>query len=183
MTKAWMMCLVWLLLPMLVSMKALAEPWVLVDTKSMTLKVMEGDKLLDTFEDIAIGRNGAGIKLERGDNTTPLGVFRVGWISEKSRFGIFIGLDYPNRDYAELAYREKRIDIIDYYFIRRALEKGYTPPQDTPLGGFIGIHGIGEGDSQVHANFNWTNGCVAVDNQQIHRLAQWVQLGTRVEIR
>jgi L,D-peptidoglycan transpeptidase YkuD (ErfK/YbiS/YcfS/YnhG family) len=57
------------------------------------------------------------------------------------------------------------------------------PPQNTILGGAIGIHGIGNGDPEIHKRFHWTEGCVAVTNEQIERLAELVDIGTRVVIR
>lgn len=163
--------------------QAAAELWVLVDTAAETLTVMDGERPLEVFRDIALGRKGAGRKRWRGDDTTPLGVFRVGWMNPHSRFSLFIGLDYPNLEYAEQAYRENRIDVRTYYAIRHAILEGRTPPQDTLLGGSIGIHGLGGADPWFHASFNWTQGCIALTNGQIWRLAQWVQQGTRVEIR
>lgn len=160
-----------------------AEPWLLVDTQAETLSVMRGDETVERFDNIAFGSSGAGIKERRGDGVTPLGVFRVGWINPKSRFNFFIGLDYPNLAYAEQALREKRIEKITYERIRQALLAGHSPPQDTVLGGQIGIHGIGAGSLAIHHNFNWTMGCIALDNQQIERLAPWIQKGIRVEIR
>lgn len=160
-----------------------AEPWLLVDTQAETLSVLRGDDLVAQFDNIAFGSSGAGLKHRRGDRVTPVGVFRVGWVNPNSRFTFFVGLDYPNLAYAEQALRENRIDKTTYERIRGALLTGRSPPQDTVLGGDIGIHGIGAGDPFIHDNFNWTNGCIALDNQQIQRLAPWVQKGTRVEIR
>lgn len=159
------------------------QPWVLVDTKAKILKVMIGNATLDTFTNVAFGSSGVGIKRYRGDHKTPLGVFRIGWMNERSRFNLFFGLDYPNLDYAERAYRDKLIDASTYYVIRRAVEEGRTPPQNTSLGGSIGIHGLGAGSLQIHSNFDWTDGCIALDNRQILRLAYWVRVGTQVEIR
>ncbi len=158
--------------------------WLLVDTKADALIVMNGDRPVESFRQIALGSSGAGIKFKRGDNKTPLGVFRVGWINDHSRFKTFIGLDYPNPDYAERALRERRIDALTYERIRAAWSKGRTPPQDTPLGGQIGIHGVGAGNPGVHsAGINWTSGCIALDNRQIDALRPWVKVGMRVEIR
>lgn len=160
-----------------------SNPWVLVDTRRDTLSVMSGNRPIEVFYHIAIGSGGAGQKRWRGDEVTPLGVFRIGWINWHSRFKMFFGLDYPNREYADQAYREGRISDWDYSSIRYAIEAGTTPPQDTALGGSIGIHGIGAGDPLIHASYNWTSGCIALDNDQIDRLAQWVDVGTTVEIR
>ena len=161
-----------------------SEPWLLVDTKADNLVIMRGQQPVRVFHQVALGSSGAGLKFRRGDNKTPLGVFRVGWINDHSRFKKFIGLDYPNLDYAEQALREHRIDRLTYERIRAAWISGRTPPQDAPLGGQIGIHGIGFGDPSVHsAGINWTSGCVALDNRQIDALRPWVRVGMRVEIR
>lgn len=159
------------------------ERWVLIDTRSKTLVVMEGNRPIEIFPKIALGTSGAGVKFVRGDNKTPVGTFRVGWINDNSRFNRFFGLTYPNLDYAERGYRTGLIDAPTYWAIRAALAAGQTPPQNTPLGGAIGIHGVGRGDPVIHANFNWTSGCVALNNYQIERLARWVNVGTRVVIR
>jgi murein L,D-transpeptidase YafK len=163
---------------------ALREPWLLIDTKADKLMVMRDTQPIEVFHQIAVGSSGAGFKYRRGDNKTPLGVFRVGWINDHSRFKKFIGLDYPNPDYAERALRERRIDHWTYERIRSAWIGGLTPPQDTPLGGQIGIHGVGAGNPRVHeAGIDWTSGCVALDNWQIDALRPWVKVGMRVEIR
>ncbi|MFC6670290.1 L,D-transpeptidase family protein [Marinobacterium aestuariivivens] len=78
--------------------------------------------------------------------------------------------------------RDGRIDRGTYLRIVSALDLGLVPPQDTPLGGQIGIHGLGGGDPDVHELFNWTNGCVALTDAEVKRLARWVNRGTRVEI-
>lgn len=160
-----------------------AAPWLLIDTGKEALIVMGQTGPLETYDNIALGVRGAGVKRRRGDEITPLGSFKVGWISAESRFHRFIGLNYPNLEYASLAYADGRIDKTTYQTIRRALQQGRRPPQQTALGGYIGIHGIGAGDPYVHENINWTNGCVALTNQQIKSLLDWVKVGMRVEIR
>jgi murein L,D-transpeptidase YafK len=158
--------------------------WLLVDTRSDRLTVMGVQGPLEVFEPIALGARGAGLKQRRGDDVTPLGSFRVAWVNPDSRFSLFIGLDYPNLEYAHIALRQGRIDQPTFERIRGALAAGRTPPQDTPLGGQIGIHGIGGGDPLIHrAGFDWTKGCIAVNDVQIHRLASWIGPGTRVEVR
>jgi murein L,D-transpeptidase YafK len=160
-----------------------SDPWLLIDTRKESLVVMGQNGPLEKFENIALGVRGAGIKHRRGDEITPLGSFKVGWISQESRFHRFIGLNYPNLEYASLAYYDGRIDKATYQAIGNALREGKRPPQQTALGGYLGIHGIGAGDPYIHENINWTNGCVALTNQQIKRLLAWVKVGMRVEIR
>lgn len=157
--------------------------WLLIDTRAEKLTVMGTKGPLEVFENIAMGVRGAGIKQRRGDEITPLGSFVIGWISQQSRFHRFIGLNYPNFEHTSLAYHEGRIKQATYQRIVRALQQNKKPPQNTILGGYIGIHGIGAGDPYIHENINWTNGCVALTNQQIMRLLRWAKVGMRVEIR
>ncbi|HSJ49561.1 MAG TPA: L,D-transpeptidase, partial [Gammaproteobacteria bacterium] len=95
----------------------------------------------------------------------------------------FFGLDYPNLTHARAGLETGRISRAEFAAIRAALKQGVTPPQQTALGGLIGIHGLGDGDPVVHEDFNWTNGCVALTNEQMDDLAQWVYEGMRVIIR
>jgi murein L,D-transpeptidase YafK len=159
------------------------DVWVLVDTRAATLTVMERDREKLIFEDIAIGRYGKTYYKMQGDNKTPLGHFTITWMKPNTRYHRFLGLNYPDLDAASRALQEGRIEEEQWQAIRRAAAAGKTPPQDTPLGGYLGIHGLGAGDLEVHRQYNWTNGCIALTNEQIDRLAEWVKIGTPVEIR
>jgi hypothetical protein len=81
------------------------------------------------------------------------------------------------------ALQAHRISSDDWRAINLAHQQGREPPSNTGLGGNIGIHGIGAGDPQVHEDFNWTEGCIALTNEQIEELARWIHLGTRVVVR
>jgi murein L,D-transpeptidase YafK len=174
------------LLSCLSAVSALAgdrDVWLLVDTEHRVLKVMEGDQPQEVFTQIAIGRNGADFEKARGDDKTPLGEYRIGWINENSKFHRFFGFTYPNLDNAKRAYKEGLIGEHTFRSILRASLEEEVPPQDTPLGGQIGIHGLGRADPLIHEQFDWTHGCIAMTNQQIDRLTQWVKKGTLVVIR
>jgi murein L,D-transpeptidase YafK len=160
-----------------------ADVHVRVDTTAGTLAVMRGDEVVRMFDDIAIGRYGATDAKQRGDNRTPLGYFTIGWISAQSRYHRFLGLNYPDLETASRAFFKGLISKEEWLEIRRASKAGRRPPQNTALGGLIGIHGVGEGDLAVHREYNWTNGCVALTNEEIDQLLEWVEVGTPVEIR
>ncbi|UJP05233.1 MAG: L,D-transpeptidase [Nitrosomonas sp.] len=157
--------------------------WIDVDTAAQILRVMQGNTVQEVYNNVAIGRYGTTWSKVTLDDKTPLGKFRIGWINEKSRYHRFFGLDYPNRDTAERAFSEKRIDIDTWYSILEAERIGRTPPQNTSLGGYIGIHGIGHGDKEIHHHYNWTNGCIALTNEQIDQLGRWLRPGVVVNIR
>ena len=159
------------------------ETWLRVDTSKLELQVMKGSRVAHTFEGISIGRYGASRDKVRGDNQTPLGTFKIGWISKESSFHRFMGLTYPSAEAARRGFEKGLIDEEQWRRIRYALNTGKVPSQTTALGGLIGIHGIGQGDPAMHGELNWTNGCVAITNKEIDLLSKWVHIGTRVEIR
>ncbi|MDD5276339.1 MAG: L,D-transpeptidase [Methylovulum sp.] len=159
------------------------DVWLLVDTKARKIEVKKGDRTLETLNSIAIGRGGSGFKRHRGDNITPHGSYRIGWIGEKSAFRRFFGLTYPSVEDAEHALKQGVINDMTYYRILIAHKKNQIPPQNTPLGGQIGIHGLGRADERVHKVFDWTHGCIALTNGQIDHLSQLVDTGTLVKIK
>lgn len=157
-------------------------PWLLVDTATRSLLVIQDGVTREKFHDISLGRGGVADERYRGDNKTPRGEFRVLWVNRNSSFRVFFGLDYPNADYAKKALSAGRIDFATYANILHSLSRNLVPPQDTELGGFIGIHGLGRADPSIHQALDWTEGCIALTNEQIDRLTQWIQIGTRVVI-
>lgn len=163
---------------------ARAEPptWVHVDSRQRTLSVLQGMEVMEVFYDVAFGRGGVAPFRREGDGKTPTGVFFVSWINPSSDYHLFFGLDYPALTHAEEAYRRQAIDQRTYHAILDARRRGELPPQDTALGGHIGIHGVGRYDPEDHRLFNWTMGCVALTDRQIEALARWISLGTMVVI-
>ena len=175
-----------LILQLLLMLSAAAvsagEIWVGVDTNQRTLLVMDGARVLRRFENISVGRNGVTAKKMINDQKTPLGTYHVRRINEASRFHLFFGLDYPTPEQAVTAYQSHVINGRELESIFVAHRRGEQPAFDTPLGGAIGIHGLGDGDPVIHQDFNWTDGCVALTNEQVDELATWVRSGTRVVI-
>lgn len=159
------------------------ELWLLVDTQRKVIDVKQGRQTLDSFEEISLGKGGGSYKLKTGDNITPLGSYKIAYTNDKSHFRKFFGLNYPSVNDAGLALYGERISVEEYRLIINAHRQNRLPPQNTVLGGQIGIHGVGRGNQKVQGVFDWTQGCVAVSNKQIDRLAKWVFLGMRVEIK
>lgn len=159
------------------------EIWVLIDKQEMRLRVFRGNALLESFSSIAVGRGGSSAQRFEGGRTTPLGEFHVTRFNPESRFDFFIGLDYPTPFHARQALETgvySQQDYDDYFAYYRI---NGTPPQQTVLGGYIGIHGVGEADAEIHRRMDWTDGCVALEDHQIARLSSIVDIGTRVVIR
>ena len=159
------------------------DVWLLVDTKALTIDVKKGEQTLETINGIAIGRGGAGFKRHQGDNVTPFGSYRIGWVGEKSNFRKFFGLTYPSAEDAQKALEQGVINRGAYNSIVTAHRFHQVPPQNTPLGGRIGIHGLGRADEKIHKSINWTHGCIALTNGQIDHLSQWLDKGMLVKIK
>ena len=159
------------------------RPWILVDTQVRKIAVMRGLKPVKTFSGASIGRGGANRDRSNGDQTTPIGEFSIAWISDSEKYHKFLGISWPGLEQARRALDENRISTKNFTRIKKALDKGILPPQDTELGGNLGIHGLGKGDRAIHDSFNWTNGCIALTNEQLDELSKFVQLGTTVIIR
>lgn len=182
--------LIWMLFACLMPAQARAaetlprtQDWLLVDTHRMTLSVMHDERPQMTLHDLSVGRYGTSTDKIRGDKTTPLGRFRITRIDRRSGFHIFIGLDYPDIERARKAQQAGDISKRELQAIVSAHRRGQTPPQNTKLGGQIGIHGLGEADPALHEMMNWTRGCVALTDRQMDSLLDWLRVGMTVEIR
>jgi len=113
--------------------------------------------------DVALGFNPIGHKLHEGDGRTPEGVYTVGEALPESRFYRALPISYPAPDDVE-----------------RARSLGLRP------GGRIMIHGLPPSGARMgrqHLYLDWTDGCVAVTNEEIDEIAEAVRPGTRIEIR
>ena len=177
-----------LTLPLLLPLnEVMATPandiWLSVDTDKLSLAVMQGDAPLKVFENIAIGSNGPTMVKHRDDAKTPLGEFTITEVKRSARFKLFMAINYPNLDHTERAFLDQRIDAREYKTLTNDLKHGRPPAQNTSLGGQLGIHGVGTGDMKIHETVNWTNGCIALTNDQLLELAGWVSVGTRVVVR
>ncbi|MFC7367183.1 L,D-transpeptidase family protein [Vreelandella zhaodongensis] len=159
------------------------ELWLLIDDKEATLSVFRGNSLVERIAPVSLGRGGAKTQRVRGGNVTPLGEFRINRFNYESQWHIFIGIDYPTPPHARMALEKGIYSQADYDAYFDYYRRHGSPPQNTALGGAIGIHGIGGGDPDIHGQFHWTQGCVAVTNEQIERVASLVGVGTRVVIR
>lgn len=157
---------------------------IIIKSKRLLI-VKKGGQIIKKYH-AALGQGGVGGKRIEGDRHTPEGEYKIVGFWPSDKFHYFIHLDYPNRGDASAGYKKSLISWEDLIHIYRAQqEQKGIPPQQTQLGGFIGIHGIGEETRQklmIHRNFDWTRGCIALTNAEIDELRQFIQMGTPVTI-
>jgi murein L,D-transpeptidase YafK len=138
------------------------------------LMLYEDNKLLKTY-DVGLGFNPVSDKVKEGDGATPEGEFYIFTKNERSAYYLSLGISYPNIEDAERGLRDGLITVEQYNQIVNAIQSRGTPPQNTPLGGQIYIHGRG-------AQKDWTLGCVALDDNNMKELFEAVPVGTKVII-
>ncbi|ANA39148.1 peptidase [Geobacter anodireducens] len=135
---------------------------ILIEKKDRRLSLLSMGEVIRTYK-IALGGNPVGPKERQGDNKTPEGSYVIEGRNKGSRYHLSLRISYPNE-------KDKK----------RARELGVSP------GGDIMIHGIKNGLSQVgaaHAEVDWTQGCIAVTDEEIEEIAEAAPNGTVVEIR
>jgi len=71
--------------------------------------------------------------------------------------------------------KDELITAEEYEAIVKAIGKKQMPPQKTALGGEIYIHGGG-------TTSDWTDGCAALENEEIKEIFDAIPIGTRVKI-
>jgi murein L,D-transpeptidase YafK len=146
---------------------ASAEPpakadFVLVLKGPRRLLLLRGAEVLRDYE-VSLGRNPVGPKRRHGDGRTPEGRYRIESRVERSRFYRALRISYPNEQ--------------DLDFARRA---GIAP------GDGVMIHGLPDGEGWVgdaQRDFDWTDGCIAVTDDEMDEIWGLVDDGTPIEIR
>lgn len=94
----------------------------------------------------------------------------------------WLRIDYPNSADAAAALAENRITQTVHDAILRAHRAGKMPPQDSPLGGGIGVHGWKEPGWNPEASRDITWGCISLNKDELLRLAADTKVGTPIVI-
>ncbi len=138
------------------------------------MEMWVGSERVRTFE-VGLGGNPKGDKVRQGDSKTPEGTYYVAWKNPKSSFHLFLGLSYPMPRHAKAAVKAGRITKRVARKIASRVKKRGIPPQLTPLGGYVGIHGGGAGA-------DWTLGCIAVTNAEIEWIYRRMRHGDEIVV-
>ena len=135
---------------------------IIIEKSKRTLTLMNGATILKTYK-VALGGQPVGAKQRLGDHRTPEGLYIVDQKKPVSQFYRALHISYPNaRD------RENARNL------------GVSP------GGDVEIHGLGTKFGWIgaaHLQMDWTDGCIAVTNEEIDEIYPLVAVGTPVEIK
>ena len=132
-----------------------------VDKRARTLTLLRGTNIIRIYR-VSLGATPDGHKSREGDGRTPEGQYSIDSRNSRSRFHLALHISYPNVDDRSSAQ-----------------QRGVLP------GGDIMVHGLPNGLSwldKLHLKRNWTDGCVAVTNQEMDEIWTYVATGTAIEI-
>lgn len=135
---------------------------VIVVKKERTLTLLDHGRVLKTYR-VALGVKPIGPKTRQGDHKTPEGTYVLDRRNADSRFYRSIHISYPN---ARNIARARSMDL--------------SP------GGDVYIHGLPNGYGWVgkaHRMKDWTDGCIAVTNEEMDEIWRAVANGTPIEIK
>ena len=143
------------------------KPTVVVDRlvvykSERKLVLLNQGKEISSYK-VALGSEPVGPKTRQGDHRTPEGVYTLDSRNSNSHLYKAFHISYPNpKD------------------IATAKKLGVSP------GGDIMLHGLPKEYAWVgkaHTLHDWTDGCVAVTNEEMDELWKLVPVGTPIEIR
>jgi hypothetical protein len=135
---------------------------ILVRKAERRMYLMRANRIIAEYP-IRLGLNPTGHKEREGDFRTPEGLYQLVGRNPRSEYFLSLEVSYPNE--------EDRA---------RAKKSGVSP------GGLIMIHGqpnVPRKSPDYYANYDWTNGCIAVSNSDMVDIWLRTQPGTVIVIR
>jgi murein L,D-transpeptidase YafK len=144
---------------LLTSVKA---DYILVEKAAKRMTLFDGDRIIRTYS-IALGKNPEGAKVKKGDQRTPEGIYFIDSRNPESQYHLSLHISYPNESDRQIAAMA-----------------------GVSSGGNIMIHGAGEKYAwmgKFHTEIDWTEGCIAVTNDEIEEIWRLVPDSTMIEIR
>lgn len=134
---------------------------VLVVKSERALHLMHRGEVIKSYR-VSLGKK-SGPKEYEGDQRTPEGIYWINWRKPSDNFNLSMHISYPNaKD------------------LKRSEELGLPP------GGMIMLHGTPDDEEYPEWFFNtldWTEGCIALTNNDMQEVWSTVKDGTLIEIR
>jgi murein L,D-transpeptidase YafK len=131
---------------------------VVVDKTARTLTVFAQGKPVRTIAGIQLGDSPQGHKRFQGDERTPEGRYTIDWSNPDSAYHLSLHISYPN-----------------------VADRAFAAAQGRSAGGMIMIHGQPNGMAG-RMQGDWTDGCIALANEEIEYLWQTVPDGAVIDI-
>jgi len=165
-----------------VDVSARPERLIVIDKDSRTLTVFL-DGLPEKIVQASFGIDPVSDRRIKLDCATPEGLYRITNKKNSQKYLFFMGLSYPEPADAWQAWLQGVITSEECSRILKAGFNGSSPPINTSLGYGIGIHGGGvyNGAGGKPAR-DWTQGCIALDDQDMKHVYAMTKPGDTVMI-
>lgn len=141
---------------------AAAVDKVLVIKSERRLHLLSRGEVLKSYR-ISLGKQPNGAKRYEGDLRTPEGFYWIDWRQKSDRFNLSLHISYPNER-----------------------DRAYAEQHGRPAGNMIMIHGTPIDEEYPEWYFHtldWTEGCIALKNDDMREVWERVKDGTLIEIR
>ena len=156
-----------------------------VDRKTYTLSIYEDEILVKSYR-ASFGRMINRPKVKAGDGATPVGEYRICSIDTAVTYYKFFKINYPSLNDAVEALKKGWISQREFNDIKFQYYYENCTQFHRILGGNIGIHGIGRFNyilKNLPFVFNWTDGSIALCDEDIDELYSIIKVGTKVVIK
>ncbi|MBS7326838.1 MAG: L,D-transpeptidase family protein [Thiopseudomonas sp.] len=133
----------------------------LVVKSEQKLHLLSQGQVIKSYR-VSLGKQ-KGAKQYEGDQRTPEGTYWINWRQHSQKYNLAMHISYPNVHDLKRAYALQR-----------------------PAGGMIMLHGTPSNDEYPEWYFhtlNWTDGCIALTNDDMREVWDMVQDNTLIEIR
>jgi murein L,D-transpeptidase YafK len=135
---------------------------ILVVKSERTLSLLRNKEVISTYR-VALGGNPTGHKVREGDGRTPEGRYVIAGRNRNSGFYRALRVSYPN-----------------------ARDKEHARALGVSAGGDIMVHGVKNGFGwlgRLHRLVDWTDGCIAVTDEEMRDIWNATRDGVPIEIR
>lgn len=147
--------------PPQVQPRAVPVDFVLVDKSDRTLTLYGEGLVLRTYQGLQFGDAPMGHKQFEGDERTPEGHYIIDYRNPRSSYHLSLHISYPDAE-----------------------DRAFAQGHGRSPGGLIFIHGQPNGyPAGERVTGDWTDGCIALANEEMEELWTVVADGTPIEIR
>lgn len=133
---------------------------VVVEKARRTMRLYAQGRLVHTIQGLQLGDAPVGHKQFEGDEKTPEGRYTLDYGNPNSAYHLSLHISYPN-----------------------AADRAFAQGQGRSPGGLIFIHGQPNALPAGRVPGDWTDGCIAVSNEEIEALWEAIPDGTPIDIR
>jgi len=164
---------------------SIINPTIIVDRKNYSLTLYSDSLKVKTYK-VVFGNNISSEKISKDDFITPVGNYKICNVSPDIKYYKKLKLNYPNTQDAVRGLHSNIISQIEYSTIVNSVKNNNCSYGYTKFGNNISIQGIGKYNlifKNLPFVFNWTNGSIAMSNENIDELIGVISIGTKVIIK